>query len=275
MKMVIFWNGKFCSGQDSPVLNLDSSLLSGLGLFETMRAYQKNIIYFNQHIARIRDSAKFLELKFFYNTGKIKKIINRLLELNSLQDANVRLTLWKTKGLVDVLLVAKKYKPLPLSKYRKGFSLGIAGFRQSEHSVLAQHKTTSRLIYEVNFQEAQKRGFDEAIMLNQRGYITEGTRSNLFFVKNKTLFTPALSCGCLNGITRRVVCDIATQYGIKFYEGKFTLEDLCAADEAFLTNSLMGLVPVACVGKKYFIKSDAPKITGFFIRKYRNLLRRR
>jgi len=271
----IFWNGEFLSSTESPVLSLDSGLLRGSGLFETMRAYQGNIIYFNQHIARISNSCKILELKFFYNTGKIQKIINRLLGLNSLQDANLRLTLWKTNGLADILLVAKKYKPLTLSKYKRGCSVGIARLRQDESSFLAQHKTTSRLIYEVNFDEAQKRGFDEAIMLNQHGLITEGTRSNLFFIKKKTLFTPALSCGCLNGITRRVVCGMAVQYGIKLYEGKFTLEDLSAADEAFLTNSLIGLVPVACVEKKYFIKGAAPKTTGIFIRKYRDLLRRR
>ena len=272
MKRVIFWKGEFLSSAESIGLNSDSGLLRGIGLFETMRAYHGNIIYFNQHIARIRNSCKILGLGFAYNAGKIQRIIDRLLESGSLSDACVRLSLWKEKGESEILVVASKYSPYPLTKYRKGFSVGIGRLRQDEDSFLAQHKTTSRLIYELNFYQAQKRGFDEAIMLNQRGYITEATRSNIFFAKDKTLFTPALDCGCLSGITRRVVCDLAAKYAIELYEGKFTLEDLCAADEAFLTNSLMGLMPLTCVEKRYFIKGAAQKITSFFIRKYRNLL---
>ena len=274
MEKVIFWNGKFLSPPESPQLSPDSGLLRGIGLFETMRAYQGNIIYFKRHIARIRDSAKFLELGFSYNTGTIKKIIARLLESNALSDAYVRLTCWRTRQRKDILLVAKKYNPPPLSKYRKGFSAGIAHLSQDESSFLAQHKTTSRLTYELNFYQAKERGFDEAIMLNRRGYIAEGTRANLFFVKDNALFTPALDCGCLNGITRRVVCDLAAKCQIKLYEGKFTLEDLCAAEEAFLTNSLLGIMPLTSVGKKHFIKGAALKITGLLMRKYRNLLRR-
>lgn len=256
----------------APQLSPDSGLLRGIGLFETMRAYQGNIIYFNQHIARIRESAKSLGLNFSYTTGKIKKIIARLLESNALSDASVRLTLWGRGRITDILIATKKYTPPPFSKYKKGFIAGIARLSQDENSFLAQHKTISRLIYEVNFYEAKKRGFDEAVMLNQRGYIAEGTRTNIFFVKNNALFTPALDCGCLNGITRRVVCDLASKDKIRLYEGKFTLKDLYAADEAFLTNSLLGFMPLTCVEKKHFIKGTRPKITGLLMRKYQNLL---
>lgn len=273
--MVIFWNGKFLSEKEAPILSIDASLLRGVGLFETMRAYQKNIIYFTHHITRIKNSAKILGFDFPYSIGEMKNFILRLLELNSFKDAHVRLTLWRTKKLTEILVSAKEYKPLPLSKYKRGFTLDIASLRQDEHPFFTQHKTTSRVIYEVSFEKAQKRGFDEAVMLNQRGYISECTRSNIFFVKDKTLFTPALSCGCLGGITRQVVYDLAAQGGIKIYEGRFTLGDLSAADEVFLTNSLIGLMPVKRVGSQYVSKTSALKITGLLIRQYRNLLRRK
>jgi branched-subunit amino acid aminotransferase/4-amino-4-deoxychorismate lyase len=274
MKKVIFCNGEFLASPDAPVLSPDSGLLRGIGLFETMRAYNGNIIYFNRHIVRLKNSCKVLGLEFSYDAGKMQRIIRRLLEFNLLSDARLRLSIWKEKGESKILVAADRYNPHPPAKYRKGFSVTIARLRQNEDSFLAQHKTTSRLIYEVNFSEAQKKGFDEAIMLNQRGYITEATRSNIFFAKNKTLFTPALDCGCLNGITRRTVFDLAAKYAIKIYEDKFTLGDLCAADAAFLTNSLMGLMPVTSVEKKYFIRSNASKMTGLIMRKYRNLLGR-
>jgi branched-subunit amino acid aminotransferase/4-amino-4-deoxychorismate lyase len=274
MEKVIFYNGKFLISPESPKLDPDSGLLRGIGLFETMRAYQGNIIYFTRHIARIRNSAKFFGLGFSYDSARIKKIIVRLLESNALSHACVRLTFWRTGRRAEILIMAKKYKPLPFSKYRKGFSAAIAPFSQDENSLLAQHKTTSRLIYEQNFCQAKTRGFDEAIMLNQRGYISEGTRANIFFVKDNALFTPTLDCGCLNGITRRVVFDFCSQYRIRLYEGKFTLEQLYAAEGAFLTNSLLGIMPLASVGKKHFFKAARPKITGLLMRKYGDLLRR-
>jgi len=255
-------------------LHPDSGLLRGIGLFETMRAYRGNIIYFNQHIARIRSSGKIFGLELPFSTGKIRKIVKRLLALGSLSDARLRLTLWQDDGGSEIMVAASGYKPYPLNKYKQGFSAGIASLRQGQDSFLAQHKTSSRLIYEANFYEAQRRGFDEAIMLNQRGDITEATRSNIFFAKNKTLFTPALDCGCLSGITRRVVGDLAAQYGIELYEGRFTLEDLYAADEAFLTNSLMGIMSLRRVENKYLIKCKTLKITGLFMREYNGLLRR-
>jgi len=268
MKRVIFWQDKFLSSLDAPVLSPESGLLRGVGLFETMRAYRGNIIYFKQHIARIKNSCKALGLRFPYDTAKMRKIILGLLKANALSDARVRLTVWGENGKSQVLVVAVKYNPPSPAKYKKGFSVSVGGLRQDEGSLLAQHKTTSRLIYEVNFSKVQQNGFDDAIMLNQRGYITEATRSNIFFEKNNALFTPALECGCLNGITRKAVFSLAHACAIKIYEGKFTLEDLRAADAVFLTNSLMGLMPVSRVGK-YFIKSSASKITRLLIRKYR------
>lgn len=262
MENFIFFNGKFLSPPQSPRLSPDSGLLRGIGLFETMRAYQGNIIYFNRHIARIRDSAKFLRLGFSYDSGKIKKIIARLVELNALSDACVRLTFWRAGELTEILLTAKKYKAPPLSKYKKGFSATIAPISQDEHSFLAQHKTTSRLIYELNFHQAKRRGFDEAIMLNRSGYIAEGTRTNIFFAKDNALFTPALDCGCLNGITRQVVRDLCSQCRIKFYEGKFTLEELYTAEEAFLTNS-RGLCRWHLLRKNILLKEQGRRLPGY------------
>lgn len=275
MKRVIFWQNKFFSASDAPVLNPDSGLLRGIGLFETMRAYRGNIIYFKQHIARIRNSCNALGLRFPYDAAKTQKIILGLLKASALSDARVRLTVWEENDKLQTLVTAARYSPPPAAKYREGFSLGVGGLRQDEDSFLARHKTTSRLIYEINFSQAQQNGFDEAIMLNQRGYISEATRGNIFFVKNKTLFTPALACGCLNGITRRVVFDLCAKCALKVYEGKFTLEDLCAAESVFLANSLMGLMPVTRIGKRHSFKSTSSKITRFIIRKYRNLLGRK
>ncbi len=258
------------SQDKAPVLRSDSGLLRGLGLFETMRAYHGGIVYFKRHIKRIGNSAKRLHLNFSYGQAKIKKIVDRLLEINSLSDACLRLSLWNTGASQEIFITAEEYRPASYKKYRQGFSADFAQLAQNDY-FLAQHKTTSRFIYEVNFSQAKKRGFDEAIMLNQNGYITEATRSNVFLVKNNILFTPELDCGCLAGITRSAVIDLAAFCKIKFREGKFTLKDLLAADEAFLTNSLIGIMPLTCLGKKYI--NGKRTLTGFLSDKYRKLLR--
>jgi len=128
-------------------------------------------------------------------------------------------------------------------------------------------------LYQLSLGQAQDKGFDEALILNSRGFIAEAARSNIFLVKGDALFTPTLSCGCLAGITRKVVFDLAKRNNIKIYEGRFILKDLYEADEAFLTNSLMGVMPLVAVEKHLIKKGLRGKITGYFIKKYNSLLK--
>jgi len=185
----------------------------------------------------------------------------------------VRLTLWKAQTGTGISVIARNYQPRPAQKYREGFSAGVSSFRQMEDSLFARIKTTSRILYQLSFQETRDRGFDEAIILNSRGYITEGTRSNIFLVKDREIFTPDLACGCLDGITRRVVFDLAGKYRIKVYEGKFRPQDLSQAHEAFLTNSLMGVMPLSSVERTNIGNGKCGKITSLFLRKYNCLLK--
>jgi branched-subunit amino acid aminotransferase/4-amino-4-deoxychorismate lyase len=270
LKEIIFLNGKFISQKEAKLSVLTPGFLYGWGIFETMRAYQKKIVYFDTHLERIQNASKIMEIKFPYALKKLKKIIQTTLKINGFTDAYVRLTLSKSKKGTDTLIMVKKYQPPSKQKYRKGFSAYISSFRQDENSFLARVKTISRLLYELAYQEAKARGFDEAIMFNQRGYICEGSRSNLFFVKNNELFTPALTCGCLAGITRHVIFDLAKKAHLKLYEGKFTPQEVSGAEEAFLTNSLIGVMPLTLINKQSI---GTGKITRFFLKEYNRLLK--
>lgn len=273
MKKVIFLNGKFIPQKEAKVSVLIPGFLYGLGLFETMRSYKNRIVYFDEHLQRIKNSCQLIGLSFPYSLQKLKEMIKKVVEINGLEDAYVRLTLWKSQARTDSLISARKYQPYSREKYKQGFSVRIARFRQNENSFLAQLKTTNRLLYELSFQEARNQGFDEAIILNQCGFITEGTRCNIFFIKNAEIFTPSLTCGCLDGITRRVIFDLAKKYKIKVYEGDFTTQDLLAADEAFFTNSLIGVMPLASIERQKFGKSKIGRITAHFIKGYNLLLK--
>jgi branched-subunit amino acid aminotransferase/4-amino-4-deoxychorismate lyase len=201
--------------------------------------------------------------------AELKRLIRKACLAKGLADARVKLTV-RPDG--QVVLAARKYAPLPAEKYRRGFRAEIASFRQQPGAFLAQIKTTGRLNYELAFARAMARGLDEALILNRQGQLCEATRSNIFFAKGGRLFTPLLSCGCLPGITRRAVFALAEKSGIKVREGKFTLGDLRAADEAFLTNSLVGIMPLAEVQGKRIGQGQCRKITVILQKRYSSLL---
>ena len=98
--------------------------------------------------------------------------------------------------------------------------------------------------------EAKKSGAYEALMLNYRGFLTEGTVSNIFYFSNRTLYTPSIATGILGGITRRIILDSAREMNLKTREGSFRKEDIYRADEVFLTNTTMEVMPVACIDSK-------------------------
>lgn len=271
---IVFLNGKFILAQKAKLLVCKPGFLYGWGLFETMRSYNNRILYLKEHLNRIKQASRAIKMAFPYALSDLKEIIEKTVGLNSFKDAYVRLTAWKSDSKTDILVVARKYQPYTSRKYKQGFWACASQFKQNENYFLAQFKTTNYLLYQLAYLEAKDKGFDEAIMLNSRGYLCEASRSNLFFVKNKEIFTPDLECGCLAGITRKVIFDLAKKYHLGIYAGKFTLQDLYTADEAFLTNSLLGIMPLAGIERHRIAKGAVHfKLTRFLLRRYLDLLK--
>jgi len=275
MADTVFLNGEFIPQEKARLSVSTPGFLYGWGLFETLRAYNHRIVYFTAHLERIKHSSKLIGMGFPYPVAKLKEVILKTVKINKLQDAYVRLTLWKAQAGTDTLVSAKKYQPYSPGKYRDGFSACVSSLRQNEESHLALLKTTNYLLCRLAYLEAGKKGFDEAIILNNRGYIAEGSRANIFLVKARELLTPALGCGCLGGITRKAVLDLAKKYQIKAYAANLTLSDLYQADEAFLTNSLFGIMPLASIEEHKINKGSASyEVTRLFMEEYRSLFKR-
>jgi 4-amino-4-deoxychorismate lyase len=169
--------------------------------------------------------------------------------------------------------MARRYKPYAAKKYKQGFRACIYSFRQNENYFLGRMKSTNYLFYQLAYSAAKKKKFDESVILNHRGYICEGSRSNIFWIKDDILFTPALECGCLDGITRKVIFDLARKYNFLIFEGNFTLQNLHKSDGAFLSNSLMGIMPLTCLERQPIAKGFVDKTTKFLMQKYNSLLR--
>jgi len=280
VKEIVFLNGKFIPIKKALVSPLCPEMISAEGVFETMRSYKGAIVYLNRHITRLYSSCRKLKIKPPYSKIKLKGIIPNILKLNNFSDSRIRVAFWRknpqVKNLssdIGVLISAKKYKPFPPAKYKKGFSVCVSSERQNEYSIICGIKTTNRFIFESSFQEAARRGFDEVLLLNTKGFITEASRSNVFFVKADRLFTPSLECGCLPGITRQAVIDIAKRSRVKVIEGKFILNDLYKAEEAFLTNSLIGVMPLTRVEHKFIGKNKENQITALCSEEYGRLLK--
>lgn len=273
-KEIVFLNGKFLGVDEAKLPVSIPGFLYGWGLFETMRFYNYKIVYLDEHLKRIKNSCKLIEMGFPYSIDKLKVIIKKTIKINSFSDAYVRLTLWKSKKSTDVCVITRKYQPPSFRKYRNGFRACVSTFKQNENYFFSRLKTTNYLLYQLSYLQAKSRNFDEAIILNNRGYIAEASRSNIFFIKNNEILTPSLGCGCLDGITRKVIFDFAKKYGMPLREGNLTLSNLYEADEAFLTNSLIGIMPLASI-ENYQIGQGANKykLTKFFIERYKYLLR--
>ena len=244
-----------------------------MALFETMRVHKKKIIRLDEHLERLERGAKKLSLKIPCTKNQLKQIIQKKAQAVPYQDVYLKVILWRTPLRTILSFIVKKYQPHPVKIFRRGFSGRIGRWKIQQGHILSEVKSTQRLFYEVKFNAAKSRGFDEALIENSAGYLTEASRSNIFWVKDNTLFTPALACGCLPGITRGLVLDLARQKKIKAREGEFRAVDLYSADEAFLTNSLMGIMPLTKVNRCKIGNGKPGKITCQLIKKYNCLLK--
>ena len=217
----------------------DIALSYGMGLFETMRVENQEIIWFSKHIDRMMDAAKRLEINFndsvleLFTYERVKKEIDKFgLEMGE----TFALKIMATQNHAYIGTRNINYTE---SDYKNGFKIKTSQVRRNETSLLTYTKSFH---YGDNLMEraaAKQCGFQEALFLNTTGKVTECASSNLFWVKNGELYTPDISCGILPGIMRSYVID---HYLVKQVKAEY--EELLDADEVFLTNSIMEVMGV-------------------------------
>ncbi len=265
---IMFFNGSFVHSQEVRLPLSAPGILCGFGLFETMRSYRGYIVYRNKHLERLKDSAQRIGLKVPYPQGALEEYIRQTVEKNSLKDAVVRLTLWDNDKEAILFITAYSYEAHSQGGYRRGLKAQISTVRVHERSPFAGMKTTSYMNYLFAYRAAGALGFDEAIMLDSRDNISEGSRSNVFFVKGGELYTPSPACGCLAGITRCFVMDWAKEKALRVHEGEYPVSDLMAGAEVFMTNSLMGVMPIVSIDGQDIGNGKPGEITRFLVESY-------
>ena len=247
-------NGRLWPARRAHVSALDRGLLYGDGLFETVRAYNGRVFALPQHLARLRGSARFLTMAFPRRPWQ--QDIDTLLQRNGLRgaDAWVRITLTRGAAAPGLLPRARMRPTVVISAGRLPSAIATAqrrGVRVSlfpfaRHGFLAEHKVLAYLPAVLGKALAARHGAFEGLFVDGDGRVAEGTTSNVFIRRRRQWLTPP-AAGILPGITRRLVIDVATADGLRVQERALTPADVMAADEAFLTSSLIEMVPVTRV----------------------------
>lgn len=233
----VWLDGAFLPEEKAFIPATDRGFLHGRGIFETLRAYGGIPFRLPDHVARMKATAA--RFGFPFKAARFDPAIRELCRRNRLDDAAVRLTL-SAEG--RLLITARPRKPLPPAWYEKGAKVMAAPWRRDARAVLAGHKVTSYLENIFAYEEALKRGCADALFIGLRGELLEGAVTNVFLVLKGKLVTPKL-VGILPGVTRKVVMELAP---VK--QRTVLYEELKGADEAFLTNALIEVLPIGKPG---------------------------
>ena len=269
MSQLVYLNGRLIKAKEARASIISPGFLYGEGLFETMRAYHGDIFALDRHIERLIRGARLLGLKLKWSKSKIKKAVLITLKASGLNNAYVRLNLWKEDKGSSLACFVKRLQIYPLGFIKSGAKAVISDMRVNELSPLCRIKSFNFLLYRLARQKAQGKNADEAILLNSKGYVAEGAHSNIFIVRGNCLITPSLESGCLAGITRSIVLELAQKESIDIKERLIKPRELFNADEAFLTNSLIEIMPIAKLDAKPIGSGSIGKITELLLSKYR------
>jgi 4-amino-4-deoxychorismate lyase len=260
--MRIGLNGAVFEAGEAVIPALDHGLLYGIGLFETFRTYGGKPFALGRRLARLRSGCGTLGIRWTMTEAEVSDWLAETLEANGLTDAYVRLTVTAGDaglGLTDrpyerpnTLLMAKPLPPLDERLYREGRELRILrtprGTPETPVRLKSLHYMTNVLAKRELAASGAPSGA-EGLMLTEEGWLAEGIVSNLFFVKDGIVRTPAPGTGILPGITRALTLELARSLGIGTEEGYYTTADLLKADEVWLTGSVQELVPVTRIAE--------------------------
>jgi branched-chain amino acid aminotransferase len=270
--MKIYISGKYFERSEAKVSVFDHGFLYGDGVFEGMRAYGGKVFRLGDHIERLWESAKGIALEIPLSVSEMEKAINDTLLVNEISDGYVRLVVTRGEGTLgldhylchdsQVIIIADKLALYPVELYENGLEIVTASTVRVSSSMLSpQVKSLNYLNNILAKIEAYKAGCVEVLMLNSRGEVAECSGDNIFIYRHGVLHTPSSEAGILEGITRRVVLEIAAVTGLKTREAPMTRHDIYTAEECFLTGSAAELIPVVKLDSRTIGNGKPGKIT--------------
>lgn len=252
--MIVYLNGDWLAQEEARIPVTDRGFLFSDGVFETARIVEGKYFRLRQHLERLQESARVLDLRA-PSTDELSALAHEIAQRNSLTEASLRITITrgsggaglKTRGAEKptILITAARVADDWQEKAARGWSLITATtLRPPTASVPAQLKALGRVYAILATLEAEHAGADDALLLTSNQEIAEGPTWNFFWRKGNVLRTAALEGGILEGVTRKIIIEIATSEGLTVEEGLWPRSDLDEADEAFATMTSQGVVPI-------------------------------
>ena len=285
LTMQIFINGAFFSEAEAKISVFDHGFLYGDGIFEGIRVYNSRIFKLDEHLDRLYDSAKAIMLDIplsreeltaatletckksnIYDKGYIRLVVSR-------GAGDLGLDIRKCKK-ASVIIIASTLSLYPTEFYEIGMAIVTVPTRRNlAESVNPAIKSLNYLNNILAKIEAVNAGVEEAVMLNQEGFVAECTGDNIFIIKNGTLLTPPVYMGVLDGITRQTAMQLARGLNIPVEEKAMTRYDLYTADECFLTGSAAEIIPVNEIDKRVIGDGKAGALTRKLIERFREFVK--
>ncbi len=240
-----------------------AGLLSGWGLFTTLRVAEGELFAYERHWRRLEKDALRTHVPFPFDAAKVREQLHEVLRANQVTEGTARIYVvfnkagfWQSdepEPQVDLILYSAG-----LPSYKEPVRLWMREQGRHAASPLAGVKVTSWLNNVWNLSEAQKEGFDEVVLLNERGEVSECTAANIFCVRGGRVLTPPLSSGCLEGITRGVLLEIAASVGVSAAEQRLMPEDLYTAEEVCMSSTNRNLLGVGEIAGRKIANAPGP-----------------
>ena len=265
--MQVCLNGRFVPLKDAGVSIMDHGFLYGDGVYETIRVYNARPFFLREHLRRLAHSMKGIHLPPPFSFRQLEESIAKVIALNRHHESVVRVIVTRGPGPYGFdtrqcisptwVVTSTPFGGYPAEYYRDGMTVAVVSVVRNDPGALPPSvKYTSCLNGILAKIEATRMRANEALMLDRHGYLAEGSVSNAFLVRKNVVYTPALTGELLPGVTRGFVIKLARKMGYRVLETKVTCRQLLAADEIFLTNTLMEIMPV---GRLAFAKNLKPK----------------
>ncbi|MFD2924120.1 branched-chain-amino-acid transaminase [Halobacillus naozhouensis] len=278
----IYLSGEYVDKSEAVVSVYDHGFLYGDGVFEGIRVYDGNIFKLEEHLNRLYDSAKSIMLHIPYEKEELEQIIAETVRKNQLETAYIRVVVSRGAGNLGldptscaeprVVVIAEALALFPKELYERGVRLASASSRRNRPDILPpQVKSLNYLNNILVKMEANQAGVDEALMMNDQGYVTEGSADNIFIVKNGTIYTPPVYLGALEGITRNAIIDLAEEKGYEMKQEPFTRHDVYVADEVFLTGTAAEVIAVVEVDQRKVGDGKPGVVTSHLLSEFRKI----
>ncbi|HEY7914355.1 MAG TPA: aminotransferase class IV [Blastocatellia bacterium] len=277
MDSLVYHNDSIVEAKSEMLPPTAAGLIYGWGVFTTLRVYDSTAFAFDMHWERLVRHAERARVPITVDREQVLGAIEQLISANKTISGRARVTITKGEagswragsGREAELLI---FTSSEQARARSDLAITISPYRLLSTGLLTGVKQTAMLEHLFALEEARSRGFQEGVLLNERGEIVSATSANIFWVQGDELFTPSLATGCVAGVTRRIVLAIARRMRLHTAEGSYPIQRLLEAGELFLTSSAMEIALATSFDMKVYDQKSA-RLAGHIIREFRKAVR--